>query len=223
MIAAPFGRFDSDIAMPLQNRVTPEGEIIASPARGRLMGNRGGCLHDENKKLGTRRWVTRAWIACKLEFGGRHREVMAPGGYTELFFLDEATALAAGHRPCFECCRADAVRFAELWGGAQGWGRRARAGEMDRVLHSERLLPGRGKRTFKASPAELPDGTMIRGSAGPALLWGGRQASWTPGGYREPADVPGNYQFEVLTPPGIVAVLKRGYLPSLHFAGPSSL
>ena len=89
--------------MPLQNRVTPEGEIIATAARGTMMGNRGGCLHRPDKTLGRRRWVTRQWICCELRFRGRHRVVMTPGQYTELFFLDEATALAAGHRPCFEC------------------------------------------------------------------------------------------------------------------------
>ena len=100
--------------MPLQNRVTPEGEIIATPHRGLLMGNRGGAFHLPDQTLGPRRWATRQWIACVLEFKGRHREVMRPNRYTELFFLDEATALAAGHRPCFECRRSDAERFAEL-------------------------------------------------------------------------------------------------------------
>ena len=108
--------------MPLQNRVTPEGEIIATPHRGLMMGNRGGCFHLPDRTLGSRRWATRQWIACVLEFKGRHRQaMMQPNRYTELFFLDEATALAAGHRPCFECRRRDAERFAALWAETRGW------------------------------------------------------------------------------------------------------
>jgi hypothetical protein len=101
--------------MPLQNRVTPSGEIIATPHRGLMMGNRGGCFHRPDQTLKARRWANRQWIACLLEFKDRRRQLMQPNRYTELFFLDEATALAAGHRPCFECRRASAVRFAELW------------------------------------------------------------------------------------------------------------
>ena len=110
----------ADPAMPLQNRVTPEGDIIATPARGTMMGNRGGAFHTPEQTLGPRRWRTKAWICCVLEFKGRHRAVMQPNRYTELFFLDEATALAAGHRPCFECRRRDALRFAEAW-RARAW------------------------------------------------------------------------------------------------------
>ena len=99
----------ADPAMPLQNRVTPTGEIIATTARGTMMGNRGGAFHTAAQTLTHRRWKTKAWICCVIEFKGRHRVVMSPNRYTELFFLDEATALAAGHRPCFECRRADAV------------------------------------------------------------------------------------------------------------------
>src|SRR5262249_48070514 len=106
--------------MPLQNRVTPEGDIIATPHRGLMMGNRGGVVHLPDPTPGTRRWASRQWIACVLQFKGRQREVMQPNGYTELFFLDEATALAAGHRPCFECRRGEAEHFAELWAMTQG-------------------------------------------------------------------------------------------------------
>jgi len=114
--------------MPLQNRVTPEGEIIATPHRGLMLGNRGGAFHLPDRTLGHRRWATRQWIACVLEFKGRHRvAMMQPNRYTELFFLDEATALAAGHRPCFECRRRDAEHFAALWGQMRGWPAPARA------------------------------------------------------------------------------------------------
>jgi len=120
----------------LQNRVTPFGEIVATPARGLSMGNR-GILHDDRRRLGRRRWTHKAWICCVTEFRGRRRQVMAPGRYTELFFLDEAVALAAGHRPCFECRRAAANAFAACWGGEP------RAPDMDRVLHAERLAGNR--------------------------------------------------------------------------------
>src|SRR5689334_22550225 len=147
----------TDPRMSLQNRVTPTGEIIATPHRGLLMGNRGGAFHLANRKLGRRRWATRQWIACLLEFKGRHRPaMMQPNRYTELFFLDEATALAAGHRPCFECRRSDAERFAMLWGQTQSWPAPARAPEMDRVLHSERVGRQGQKLTFTAQLGSLP-------------------------------------------------------------------
>ncbi len=143
--------------MPLQNRVTPEGEIIATPQRGLMMGNRGGAFHLPDQVLGARRWASKQWIACVLEFKGRHRAaMMQPNRYTELFFLDEVTALAAGHRPCFECRRADAELFAGLW--ARSFGRRARAhaGEMDEVLQAERVGPDRAKVTFRCAARRHP-------------------------------------------------------------------
>jgi hypothetical protein len=119
--------------MPLQNRATPFGVIVASEARGNLMGNR-GCLHDDNRALSRRRWTTRAWVTCLLSFKGRRRQLMRPGHYTELFFLDEATALAAGHRPCAECRREAFRRFVDGWArGAGCAGERVRAADMDRA------------------------------------------------------------------------------------------
>ncbi|MET0192678.1 MAG: hypothetical protein ABW200_04810, partial [Hyphomicrobiaceae bacterium] len=120
--------------MPLQNRVTPAGEIIATPHRGLMMGNRGGCFHRPDQTLKARRWATRQWIACLLDFKGRRRQLMQPNRYTELFFLDEATALAAGHRPCFECRRASATCFAELWSKVQRLPKPSRATDMDTIL-----------------------------------------------------------------------------------------
>src|SRR4249919_3303351 len=141
--------------MPLQNRVTPEGDIIATPHRGLMMGNRGGAFHLPDRTIGHRRWASRQWIACVLEFKGRHRAVMMqPNRYTELFFLDEATALAAGHRPCFECRRRDAETFAGFWQEAFKRPKRPRADEMDLVLHAERLN-GRGKRMNRYKLDEL--------------------------------------------------------------------
>ena len=215
---------------PLRNRVTPEGEIVATAHRGLLMGNRGGAFHLPDQTLGPRRWSTKQWIACVLEFKGRHRQVMQPKRYTELFFLDEATALAAGHRPCFECRRADAERFAELWAQSQGRppGRpqsgfgRERAPAMDEALHAERLDRRGGKRTFRARRADLPSGTFVRyGLAGegsrPCLIVGNQLMAWHPAGYTSlitPA-MTGEI-VDVLTPLSIVAVLSAGYRPMLH-------
>src|SRR6516162_4923033 len=148
--------------MPLQNRVTPTGDIIASPHRGMFTGNR-GIIHDPaTKTLLKRRWASRAWLTCVCEFRGRRREVMATRSWTELFFLDEATAFAAGHRPCFFCRRDDANRFRSSW--EQGNGVNAvRAGEIDRVLHGERLDHGNKRLHPLPMPlAELPDGAMVQ-------------------------------------------------------------
>ena len=142
--------------MPLQNRVTPFGELIATPARGTLLGNRGGRIHDDERKLTARRWTSKQWICCQLDFNNRHRKVWGDG-YTELFFLDEVTALAAGHRPCFECRRKDAERFAALFSGKA---KRASAPAMDKILHAERLA-GKAKRTHRRAIDTLPDGAMI--------------------------------------------------------------
>ncbi|HEX4892425.1 MAG TPA: hypothetical protein VFV47_04000 [Hyphomicrobiaceae bacterium] len=202
--------------MPLQNRVTSEGEIVADRARGLMMGNRGGALHGPDRKLGRKRWVSRQWICCLLQFNGRHREVMAPRRYTELFFLDEATALAAGHRPCFECRRADFLRFATLWASAHGGGGRATAGDMDKVLHSERLASSGSNAGHRAPLAELPDGSMIRLDGAPHLVLAGSVLAWSHAGYGPPrADLCGS-QVEVLTPRSTVAVLSAGYRPMLH-------
>src|SRR5205814_2777553 len=141
--------------MPLQNRVTPFGEIVAVPARGTFMGNRGR-LHDAQQRLTRSRWHLKAWIICVLEFEGRHRTVMAPNRYTELFFLDEATALAAGHRPCFECQRRRYNEFRAAWAAGNLHGPSpVTAGEIDERLHADRLDRSRSKRTFTASLADL--------------------------------------------------------------------
>src|SRR3954454_10347821 len=135
--------------MPLQNRVSPFGELFADRARGLIMGNRGGRFHAADRTLSSQRWKSRMWICCRLEFNGRHREVWSDS-YTELFFLDEVTALAAGHRPCFECRRKDAEAFAACWPGFATRRERPRAAEMDRQLHAERL-DGRLKRRHRCA------------------------------------------------------------------------
>jgi hypothetical protein len=207
---------------PLQNRVTPDGEIIATRHRGLLMGNRGGAFHLPDQSLGTRRWATKQWIACVLEFKDRHREVMQPNAYTELFFLDEATALASGHRPCFECRRAEAERFAVLWAKVQGRSERERAPAMDEALHAERLDRRGRKRTFRARRADLPSSTFVRyplvgQGQRPCLIVGNNLLAWHPSGYTSLIIPEGaGEEVDVLTPWSIVAVLSAGYRPMLH-------
>ena len=199
--------------MPLPNRVDPFGNLFADASRGLLFGHRGGRFHRDGQTLGARRWVSRRWICCRLDFKGRHREVWGRG-YTELFFLDEPTALAAGHRPCFECRRADAQAFAAAF-AREHFGR---ADEIDRVLHAERL-DGRGKRRHRCAIDGLPDGSMITlpeepGRAfavrGPALL------RWASTGYIGACPRPRNLMVDVLTPLGTLAALSAGYRPGWH-------
>jgi len=197
--------------MPLQNRVTPFGEFIATPARGTLMGNRGGRVHDVRKTLGARRWASRQWICCQLDFNGRQRDVWGDS-YTELFFLDEVTAFAAGHRPCFECRRKDAESFAAL---VSGTNKRAPAAAMDRLLHAERLA-GKAKRLHRRPVDALPDGAMIVVDGDAFALRGGTLRRWTPAGYTPAILRPLACEADVLTPPSILAVLAAGYRPRWH-------
>jgi len=209
--------------MPLQNRVAPDGSIVAHVARGTVMGNRGGTFHRPDRTLGARQWASRQWICCRLEFNGRRRALMQPGRYTELFFLDEATALAAGHRPCGECRRQDFLWFARLWADVHGGSRgsRAMADEMDAILHGERLhaertSSERSKRTYHADIETLPGGSFIRWQGAPHLVLAGWLLPWTFSGYGTPIERPSAGSVEVLTPPSIVAVLSAGFCPSLH-------
>lgn len=200
--------------MPLQNRVDPFGELFAGPARGTFMGNRGGRFHTQARTLTARRWASRQWICCVLAFKGRHRDVWGRF-YTELFFLDEPTALAAGHRPCFECRRQDAEDFAEHWGKARGGGHRPRAAEMDHVLHRERLQ-GRGKRRHRRSIDDLPDGAFIVLGGAAFVVRGNALLRWTAQGYERGERRPRHIVVDVLTPPAILAVLAAGYCPRWH-------
>lgn len=192
--------------MPLQNRVTPFGAIVAVPQRGLFTGNR-GIIHDPaTKTLLKRRWTTRAWICCTLSYKDVRREVMARRSWTELFFLDEATALAAGHRPCFECRRADALAFQAAWAKGNG-GALPKAGEMDAVLHAQRLS---GPHPL---PPDLPTGSMISDGSDAFLISDGGVLRWTFDGYV--AGKP-NGPARLLTPPAIVNALKAGFRPLLH-------
>lgn len=191
---------------PLQNRCAPDGSLHAVAARGTMMGNRGGCLHRPDRTLGAARWRSRAWICCVLAFRGRHRAVMG-AGYTEVFFLDEATALAAGHRPCFECRRADARAFAALWPSMDT---PPRADAMDRVLHGERL----------ATPEAVTYGALPRGAifrADDAFhLCADRPLAWSFEGYRPARPFDPGEPVAAVTPPTIRAILAAGYRPALH-------
>jgi hypothetical protein len=198
--------------MALQNRVDPFGELIATPARGTMYGNRGGRFHRDDKTLGARRWASRQWICCVLSFKGRRHEVWG-ARYTGLFFLDEATALAAGHRPCFECRRADANSFAEKWAQTKG-SDFPYVDEMDRALQAERLN-GRAKRTHAMRLEDLPDGAMIARDGASHAVRGSHLLRWSEDGYIGKAARPRGIA-NVLTPPSIVAVLKAGYRPQWH-------
>ena len=200
--------------MPLQNRVTPSGDIIATVHRGMFTGNR-GIIHDPaTKTLLKRRWASRAWLACVCEFKGRRRDVMGTRSWTELFFLDEATAFAAGHRPCFFCRRDDANRFRAAWEEGNGVSK-VRADDIDVVLHHERL-DGRRKR-LHALPtrlSELPEGAMVQAGEDSFLTAQGRALMWSPAGYR---DAQGMIEGALLlTPPSTLRAFSAGYRPVLH-------
>ena len=208
-------------AMVLQNRVDPFGVLIATSARGLFFGNRGGRFHRDDQTLGRRRWASRQWICCVLQFKQRHRAVWGHG-YTELFFLDEVTALGAGHRPCFECRRADAKAFAAKWAHATA-GEIPHAPDMDLVLQAERLH-GRAKRTQETPIDDLPDGTFVTLKSVPNVAYairGSRLLRWSESGYSEKKLRPRQTAMNVLTPPSIVAILRAGYRPQWHpSAGP---
>jgi hypothetical protein len=196
----------------LQNRVDPFGELIATPARGMMFGNRGGRFHRDDQTLGKRRWASRQWICCVLQFKGRHHEVWRDR-YTALFFLDEVTALAAGHRPCFECRRGDAKAFAIFWAKANRTDV-PYAPDMDFVLQEERLN-GRVKRTHQMPFGELPEGAFIAIDGAAFALRGKQMVRWSPSGYVETKRRPRRIA-TVLTPPSIVGVLSAGYQPQWH-------
>jgi hypothetical protein len=200
--------------MPLQNRVTPFGEIIATPARGMFTGNR-GIIHDpETRTLLKKRWSLKAWLVCQLHYKDHHREPMARHSWTELFFLDEATAFAAGHRPCFFCSRNRVEAFRAAWAKAHD-GPVPTAPEMDTILHRERLQQRKKSLHPLSGPiARLPDGAMVAAGDDAFLIHGGRLLRWTPFGY-EPVQAAARAN-ALLTPPAIVGALRAGYRPMLH-------
>jgi len=206
--------------VPLQNRVTPFGELIADPARGLVYGNR-GCLHDATGRI-RRRYNGMRWIACRLQFRDWHRHpLLQPGRFTELFFLDEATAFAAGHRPCALCRRYDFNRFAEIWGelhpGQVG------ADAIDAQLHGERVDPeARGQLRHDSEIDELPDGAFVVRDSKPCLVLGAILLAWTPSGYAARSPRPAGGPVLLITPPSLVEVLRAGWDPVVPLVHPSA-
>jgi len=203
--------------MPLQNRVTPLGELVAHPGRGLVYGNR-GCLHDASGRI-QRHYATKRWIACRLEFRGWERgDLLQPGLFTELFFLDEATAFAAGHRPCALCRREDYVRFSAIWLGLHPG--QVGADAMDAQLHAERVDPATRRHLLHdAALDDLPDGAFVLLGGEPLLVLGERLLTWTPAGYSATRPRPVGERVELVTPPSLVALLRTdwsGVVPLLH-------
>jgi hypothetical protein len=199
--------------VPLRNRATPLGDVIADPARGLVYANR-GVLVDAHGEI-RRRWGVRRWIACRLEFKGRRRRpLMAPGRYTELFFLDEATAFAAGHRPCGECRYEDYQRFSAIW--RQLHPGQVGADAMDDELHSERVdAQTRGQRHHQLPWADLPDGTFVLVDERPWLVRGDQLREWTTAGYVAARRTrPSTGTAVAITPPSLIAVLRSGWEPA---------
>jgi hypothetical protein len=208
---------------PLQNRVDPFGQFQAVRERGTMFGNRGGCLHDERQEIRPGRpWVNQRWITCVLEFKGRRRELMQPNRYTELFFLDEATAFAAGHRPCMECRRPDALRFIAAWSKAHlPPGQRLKTvSHIDEIAQRERVdTRTHEQRTARVQLSTLPDGVFITLDSSPEqplLRWRSRLLPWSFGGYGEARRLRGDQAVTLLTPPSFAISFAAGYEPSVH-------
>ena len=204
--------------MPLQNRVTPLGELIATPERGLVYGNR-GCIHDAEGNIRPR-YAVKRWIACQLQFRGWQRPaLLMPGRFTELFFLDEATALAAGHRPCALCRRADYEHLRSAW-PEPGAG----ADAIDDRLHAERLDPStRRRRMHQAAFTELPDGAFVMRDDKPWLVLGAQLLAWSPGGYVDRSPRPARGTATLITPPSLVALLRTERTPLVPLLHPSAL
>ncbi len=207
--------------MPLQNRVTPLGELVAEPGRGLVYGNR-GCLHDASGRI-RRHHNGKRWIACQLEFRGwRRGPLLQPGRFTELFFLDEATAFAAGHRPCALCRREDYVRFGEVWRALHPG--HVGADAVDAQLHRERVVTGTsGQRRSEGSLDELPDGAFVLWDDSAQLVLGSSLLTWSAAGYVARRPRPSRTQAVVITPPSLTAVLRSGWQPLVPLLHPTAL
>ena len=203
----------------MQNRVNPYGEIIETKTRGLWMGNR-GLLHNPDQHV-IRPYKLKAWITCLLQFKGKHREIMAPNRYTELFFLDEATAFAAGHRPCFECRREDFNKFKTFWikgNPRYNFSAKTSIDEIDKILHHERMNEDGSKKMYKTNTRLLPNGTFISIDNSPYLIANGHMYLWTPGGYTKKQNLPARDEVNVLTPKSIVNVFHAGYVPQMNIS-----
>lgn len=199
--------------MTKQNRISPQGQLHAVNARGTLMGNRGK-LHNEHRQI-VRLWKLQRWITCALQYQGIKRELMAPNSYTELFFLDEPTSYAAGHRPCGDCRKDRYKAFKAVWARAFP-DQEQSAASIDKVLHAARLNPDNSQRTWQAPLADLPDGTFIEYEGQPVLLWRGRQWCWAFEGYSLRLQPIPAMTVTVLTPEPIVALFKIGLAKELQ-------
>lgn len=203
----------------LQNRVNPLGDLIKTKARGAWLGNR-GVIHNEYKEI-IRPFKIKAWITCMLDFRGRHREIMQPDRWTELFFLDEATAFAAGHRPCFQCRYKDHMRFKEYWlkGNPQyGFDMQTPVTMIDDIIHKERIAKDKLKVTYKAGITSLPNGTFIMYDEKPYLILDKQLYAWNPPGYAAPVALPEVKDVTVLTPRSFVNMFSAGYIPQMAIA-----
>ena len=200
--------------MPFQNRVQPTGDILADPARGDFIGNR-GIIHRDDQTLGTARWSHHAWICCTLNWQDRKRPMMQGRNWTELFFLDEATAMAAGHRPCGYCRRADYLRFVDAW--AEHAGTRPKAPQMDKALHAARIVPRTRKQLRHLAPLrDLPEGAMILRDGTAYLLLQDAVLPYRRAHYGPPQRRSRTETVTVLTPVPMLNVLRAGYIPALH-------
>lgn len=203
----------------LQNRCDPFGQIIKTSARGSLMGNR-GVIHNKNKEI-THVFKHKAWITCVLEFKGRKRTVMTADRWTELFFLDEATAFAAGHRPCFECRRENAKRFKSCWikgNAAYNFSMSTSINQIDEIIHCERINSAKKKVTHQRPPSAVPDGAFILINENPYLFCKGRAHRWTHFGYEDIIAVPETSMLTILTPESIVNAFRAGYMPQIKWS-----
>ena len=201
----------------LQNRVDPFGNIITSPARGLWMGNR-GVIHNDDKRI-TKMYAHKAWIICKLEFKGRKRTVMTPDRWTELFFLDEATALSAGHRPCFECRRPDALRFKECWikgNPSHHFTLATSINQIDEIIHRERTSGEEKNVLHQRRLSDIPEGTFVLMNTEPWLFFNGKLHRWTPFGYHDSVSIAQASPTTIVTPNSIVNALDAGYKPQTN-------
>lgn len=201
---------------PLQNRVDPWGQLHAVPARGNLMGNR-GVLHEGQTIV--RPWKSQAWVTCVLDATFQKRSPFSPGTYSELFFLDEATSFAAGHRPCRVCQRQRHDAFNGAWTSANKPsepGARLPIAEIDKALHKERARPDRTKRTCRATVSELPPGTFFEHAGQARLVWTTGHLVWSFQGYTRAEPIDPGVEVEVLTPRSIVQLFASGFRPCVH-------
>lgn len=204
--------------MTLQNRVTPFGELKSINARGEFLGNR-GILHNDEKQI-VKQWRHKAWVTCSLEYQGIQREIFSKGNYSELFFLDEATALSAGHRPCGDCRRERLKEFKLLWQQANsedGDTSGTKVELIDTQMHAERTMRDGTKVTYQTKLGELPDGAFISIDGIALLKWNNKLFEWSASGYTERFETfPEELVVDVLTPRSVIGVIKSGYIPQVH-------